>query len=67
MLKIALVRREHKLTQDITIVICHLVANGRLYDPQNAAGQSFGKGADLAVLLDSDGQSPGYARVEKRK
>ena len=54
-LKIALVRREHKLTQDITIVIGHLVANGRMYDPQNAAGQSFGKGADLAVLLNSDG------------
>ncbi len=40
-----------------------------MHDPQNLAGQSFGKRADLAVLLNSDGESAvdlplGYVRVE---
>ena len=62
--------RRDKPIEYISNVSDNLVAEGRMYDPQNPAGQSFGKGiADLAVLLKSDGEPavnlpPGYVRVE---
>ncbi len=68
MINIALVRRD-KPIEYISNVSGHLVAKGRKYDPQNPACPRFGKGADLAVLLKSDGQPAanlpqGYVRVE---
>ncbi len=56
-------------TQDFPIISGHYVTEERKYDPQNPAGQRFGKGADLAVLLDSNGQPAvklpqEYVRVE---
>jgi hypothetical protein len=69
-ISIALARREQPIPA-IPFVDekCHLVAKGRWYDPLNPAGQSYGKGADLAVLLKSNGEPavdlpPGYVRVE---
>ena len=67
-ISIALVRRD-KPTEDIPTVDGHPVEEEREYAPHNPAGPRFGKGADLAVLLKSDGEPavdlpPGYMRVE---
>ena len=68
-MNIALARRTKQPPEYIPIVDGHHVTEERKYAPHNPAGQSYGKGADLAVLLDSDGQPAvklpqGYVRVK---